>query len=119
MDGEVSVKNIVRALRRSAEFDITQQELADAVGVDRTTIAKIERGRPPTGPVMLRICRFFGKAPHEVFYDDYVVSTLQDVLRRRERRKAKNDRSRSKSPSSRDMGAIHTPRERPNAPGIG
>ena len=56
------MKNCLRDVRRS--FDITQEELAKAVGTTRQTIHKIERGklkRAPSYELMYAIAQFFGK----------------------------------------------------------
>lgn len=51
-----------------AELDITQQQLAEAVGVSRQTIVAIENNRfLPSTPLALKISRFFGKPVERVF----------------------------------------------------
>jgi putative transcriptional regulator len=61
--------NIVRYLRyRHGECWITQQELADGVGVSRQTINTIERGKhQPSLELAFRIARVFGRPLEEVF----------------------------------------------------
>lgn len=73
------MRNNVKYMRRSAEFDVTQKELADAVGVDRTTIAAIEKGTAnPSGELLLKISAYFKRDPRDIFFIDYVVSSLQN-----------------------------------------
>ena len=49
-------------------MNITQQELAEAVGVSRQTINFIETGRyMPSTIVALKIARHFGKHADEIF----------------------------------------------------
>jgi putative transcriptional regulator len=71
------VKNTVKFLRRSAEFDMTQQELAVALGVSRTTVIAIENGGKTSGEIVMKIANLFGKDPREIFFLDCVVSNLQ------------------------------------------
>ncbi len=61
-----SIVNRVRELRRDA--DMTQQALAEAVGVSRQTINAIETGRyAPSLEVALKIARAFDLATDTVF----------------------------------------------------
>jgi len=49
--------------------EISQQELANAVGVTRLTIHSIERGKfVPSALLAFKLARFFGKGVEEVFY---------------------------------------------------
>lgn len=60
------VLNYVRELRK--ERGMTQEELAEAVGVSRQTIISIERGRyVPSLPLALAIARFFRCSIDEIF----------------------------------------------------
>ena len=62
----VLMKNTVKVER--AIRNITQQELADAVGVSRQTINFIETGRyMPSTVVALKIARYFGRHADEIF----------------------------------------------------
>lgn len=67
------MRNNVKYLRRSQEFDLTQDELASALNVSRDTIARLEAGREPSGKLLLRVSAFFGKDPREIFFIDDVV----------------------------------------------
>ena len=61
------VRNHVRRHRRQLH-DMTQQELADRVGVTRQTILSIERGRyNPSVGLALRLARTFGVAVEVLF----------------------------------------------------
>ena len=63
------MKNSIRVQR--AVMDITQQELAQAVGVSRQTINSVESGRYiPSTTLALKIARYFGKATDEIFQLD-------------------------------------------------
>ena len=51
--------------------DLSQQQLADAVGVSRQTINAIEKGDyNPTIKLCLAICRVLGKTLDELFWPD-------------------------------------------------
>lgn len=60
------MKNTIRVER--AIKDITQQDLALAVGVSRQTINSIESSRyVPSTVLALKIARYFGKSVDELF----------------------------------------------------
>lgn len=60
------MKNNIAALRKARQ--ITQEELAAAVGVTRQTIISLEGGRYTASlPLAFRLARFFGRPIEEVF----------------------------------------------------
>ena len=64
------MKNKIRGLRVMRE--ITQEGLADALGVTRQTIIAIEKGKyDPSLPLAFAIARFFKLPIHKIFlYED-------------------------------------------------
>ncbi|MFB6467651.1 helix-turn-helix transcriptional regulator [Cytobacillus sp. Hz8] len=64
--------NIVKYLRRSQNFDMTQEELAKEVGVSKATISSIENGADTSARVMLKIANVFDKDPRDIFFVDSV-----------------------------------------------
>lgn len=61
------LKNNIRVER--AILNITQQELADKVGVSRQTINSLETERyVPSTILALKIAQIFGKTVNEIFY---------------------------------------------------
>lgn len=60
------IENSVRACRQ--ELGMTQQELADAVGVSRQSINSIEQGKYiPSLPLALQLARVFKRATDDLF----------------------------------------------------
>jgi putative transcriptional regulator len=54
---------------RFEQNDLSQEKLAEKVGVTRQTIISIEKGRyQPSALLALRLARFFGKPVEKVFY---------------------------------------------------
>ena len=54
-----------------AALDMSQQQLADAVGVSRQTINAIEKGDyNPTIKLCLAICKALGKTLDELFWEE-------------------------------------------------
>lgn len=65
--GNDQLSNNIRRLRFEAG-EMTQQALADKVGVTRQTIIATEQGRyAPSLPLAIKIARVFGKTVEEVF----------------------------------------------------
>lgn len=62
------MKNLMLKSARAAK-DMSQQALADAVGVSRQTINSIEKGDyNPTINLCIAICRVLGKSLDELFW---------------------------------------------------
>lgn len=64
------MKNL-RLKAARAGLDLSQQQLAEAVGVSRQTINAIEKGDyNPTIKLCKAICRVLGKTLDELFWED-------------------------------------------------
>ena len=64
------MKNLKMKSARVAR-DLSQQQLADRIGVSRQTISAIEKGDyNPTINLCIAICRELGKTLDELFWDD-------------------------------------------------
>ncbi|MBE6753686.1 MAG: helix-turn-helix transcriptional regulator [Ruminococcaceae bacterium] len=64
------MKNL-RLKSARAAMDMSQQELADAVGVSRQTVSAIEKGDyNPTINLCIAICRVLGKTLDELFWEE-------------------------------------------------
>ncbi len=65
---QIKLGNNIRKLRFEHN-ELSQQELANAVGVTRLTIHSIETGKfNPSVSLALKIAKFFNKPVEEVFY---------------------------------------------------
>jgi putative transcriptional regulator len=65
--GKTSIENCIRKLRFEHD-EMTQQDLAERVGVTRQTVNAIELGKySPSLEVAFRIARVFGRALEDVF----------------------------------------------------
>ncbi len=66
------MKNLRLKAARAAK-DLSQQELADLVGVSRQTVSAIEKGDyNPTIRLCIAICRTLGKTLDELFWEDQI-----------------------------------------------
>jgi putative transcriptional regulator len=64
------MKNLKMKSARVAR-DLSQQQLADLIGVSRQTISAIEKGDyNPTINLCIAICRELGKTLDELFWDE-------------------------------------------------
>ncbi len=67
MDDKLILKNNLKTTR--LEKNISQQQLADMVGVSRNTISSIETGQfNPTAKLALILCIALDKKFEEIFY---------------------------------------------------
>ncbi|UPT75499.1 MAG: helix-turn-helix domain-containing protein [Elusimicrobiota bacterium] len=90
---EAPVTEFVRHFR--FKLRLSQQELADAAGIDRGFLAKVENGRDPRLSTVIRIVSRLGGAlvlgvrsprPLCVMADDHVAARQEAWLARREQR---------------------------------
>ena len=67
MNDKLELKNNLKAIR--LEKNISQQQLADMVGVSRNTISSIETGQfNPTAKLALILCIALDKRFEDIFY---------------------------------------------------
>jgi len=67
---DLKLKNNLRRCRFEHN-EISQQELANAVGVTRLTIHSIEKGKfNPSVMLALKIAKYFNKSVEDIFYLD-------------------------------------------------
>ena len=67
MDDKLVLKNNLKTIR--LEKNISQQQLADMVGVSRNTISSIETGQfNPTAKLALILCIALDKEFEDIFY---------------------------------------------------
>ena len=69
-------KNLrIKAAR--AALDMTQKDLADAVGVSRQTMNAIEKGDyNPTVKLCIKICKVLNKSLDELFWEDILDEVI-------------------------------------------
>lgn len=68
--GEDMAKNLKLKAARATK-DMTQQDLADAVGVSRQTLNAIEKGDyNPTVNLCIKICKVLGKTLDDLFWEE-------------------------------------------------
>ncbi|MGK9250865.1 helix-turn-helix transcriptional regulator [Paenibacillus humicus] len=73
--------NKIAEIRR--ERGITQQELADGIGMRRTSLSQIENGMYyPSSETMLKISDFFQLPLGEIFFNPGVLKIETEVARR-------------------------------------
>ena len=73
------MKNL-RLKSARAALDMSQQQLADAVGVSRQTINAIEKGDyNPTIRLCLAICKVLGKTLDELFWEETLIRRRRAV----------------------------------------
>ena len=74
------MKNKIKIFR--AMHDLTQEQLAQAIGVNRQTILAIEKEKYiPSLYLAFKISRYFGVNIEEVFISDEKTPTIRDTIR--------------------------------------
>lgn len=74
----IILQNRIKYLRRSEEYDLTQDQLAEELGISRVYLSSIERGKSiPSGDLMLKIANFFDRDPREIFFYTECRTSLQ------------------------------------------
>ena len=66
MKEEPNIQNRLRELRR--QHDLSQEELAEALGISRQSVIALEQGKyMPSLPLVVSMCNFFNSAFEEIF----------------------------------------------------
>jgi HSP20 family protein len=72
---EVKIKNKLRDLRK--QHDLSQEELADRLGVSRQSVIALEQGRyMPSLPLVVSMCNLFDSAFEDIFDFEREVSDM-------------------------------------------
>lgn len=70
----VSIARNIKIKVARAELDMTQKDLAEAVGISRQTMNAIEQGDyNPTIKLCRAICRVLGKTLDDLFWEDEAI----------------------------------------------
>ena len=70
---KLMIDNCIQELRNAKS--ITQQDLADAIGVTRATIIALEKGNyNPSLELVFRLAKFFNTNIEKIFYEKEVKS---------------------------------------------
>jgi HSP20 family protein len=79
-DKDISIENRLKEHRK--EHKLSQEELADAIGISRQSIIALEQGRSmPSLPLAVTFCRFFNSAFEELFEFEREFDTeISDVF---------------------------------------
>ena len=78
MENLTPMKNKIKIFR--ATHDLTQEHLAQAIGVNRQTILAIEKEKYiPSLDLAFKISRYFGVNIEEVFIFDEKTPTIKDI----------------------------------------
>jgi putative transcriptional regulator len=78
MENLTPMKNKIKIFR--AMHDLTQEQLAQAIGVNRQTILAIEKEKYiPSLDLAFKISRYFGVNIEEVFISDEKTPTIKDT----------------------------------------
>lgn len=72
--GVIRIARNIKIKVARAELDMTQKDLAEAVGVSRQTMNAIEQGDyNPTIKLCRAICRVLGKSLDDLFWEDETI----------------------------------------------
>jgi len=66
------MRNIIKVLR--AQNNLTQEELAQKIGISRQALSNIENGKvEPSGRIVIKIANIFGIPAEQIFFEDDVM----------------------------------------------
>ena len=66
------MRNIIKVLR--AQNNLTQEELAQKIGISRQALSNIENGKvEPSGRTVIKIANIFGMPAEQIFFEEDVM----------------------------------------------
>lgn len=76
---ETNIQNRLRELRK--EHDLSQEELAESLGISRQSIIALEQGKyMPSLPLVVSMCQFFDSAFEEIFdFEKEIDRMIEDA----------------------------------------
>jgi len=95
-ENELNIENRLRELRK--QRNLSQEELADALGISRQSVIALEQGRfMPSLPLAVTICQFFNSAFEDMFEFENSIREIHNGIEKIEDTINKNDSDQSGS----------------------
>lgn len=76
---EITIENRLKEMRKGR--DLSQEDLAEALGISRQSIISLEQGRSmPSLPLAVQLCRYFNTAFEEMFEFEREIEEIHNAL---------------------------------------